>query len=219
MESKVDDTLSDSRGSLRKTRVRPFCFEKTRMMNADSLISDKVIDRGIVRPDAAARGLGDVKLGFESRYVFNGFACGEVLLATGIYQGDPCMNMTLGLWARQENKVRQVRIKKQFPGVLLQSRATAVCGRKTDAPWRIESVTVHAFAVALRDMLRRRRIRRNNCAHLQCRMLRVGGCCDAAGDCRSCRYARPIRDEERKCRNNNKRTWTLVLSVKKASPE
>ena len=65
MESKVDDTLRDSRGSLRKTRVRPFCLENTRMMKAESLISDSVMERGIVRPDAAASGCGDVKLGLE----------------------------------------------------------------------------------------------------------------------------------------------------------
>ena len=59
--------MSDSRGSFRKTMVRPFCLENTRIMNAESLISDNVIDSGIVRPDAAARGFGDVKLGFESR--------------------------------------------------------------------------------------------------------------------------------------------------------
>lgn len=57
--------MSDSRGSFRKTRVRPFCLEKTRMMKADSLISERVIDRGIVRPEAAANGCGDVKVGFE----------------------------------------------------------------------------------------------------------------------------------------------------------
>lgn len=65
MESKVDETLRDSRGSLRNTMVNPFCFEKTRMMKADSLMSDKVIESGIVRPEAAASGCGDVKLGFE----------------------------------------------------------------------------------------------------------------------------------------------------------
>lgn len=43
-------------------------------MKAESLISDKVIDRGIVSPEAAARGFGDVKLGFESRYVLSGLA-------------------------------------------------------------------------------------------------------------------------------------------------
>jgi hypothetical protein len=44
------------------------------MIKADSLISDKVIWRGIVKPDAAAKGCGDVKDGFENKYVFNGFA-------------------------------------------------------------------------------------------------------------------------------------------------
>lgn len=67
MASNVDETLSDSSGSLRKTRVRPFCFEKTRMMKAESLISDKVIERGIVKPEAAANGCGEVNDGFESR--------------------------------------------------------------------------------------------------------------------------------------------------------
>lgn len=37
------------------------------MMKADSLISDNVMDKGIVSPEAAANGLGDVKLGFESK--------------------------------------------------------------------------------------------------------------------------------------------------------
>lgn len=45
------------------------------MMKADNLISDKVICSGIVRPDAAARGCGEVKDGFENKYVFSGFAC------------------------------------------------------------------------------------------------------------------------------------------------
>jgi hypothetical protein len=67
MESKVEETLRDSRGSLRKTSVKPFCFENTKIINADSLISDKVIDIGIVSDEAAARGFGDVKLGLEWR--------------------------------------------------------------------------------------------------------------------------------------------------------
>jgi hypothetical protein len=74
MESKVEETLMDSRGSLRKTIVSPFCFEKTNITKADNLISDKVIDRGIVRPAAAASGCGDVKDGLADRYVFKGFA-------------------------------------------------------------------------------------------------------------------------------------------------
>lgn len=44
------------------------------MMKAESLKSDNVIWRGIVRPDEAANGCGDVKDGFENKYVFNGFA-------------------------------------------------------------------------------------------------------------------------------------------------
>jgi hypothetical protein len=50
------------------------------MIKADSLISDKVIWRGIVKPDAAAKGCGDVKDGFENKYVFKGFACVVVIL-------------------------------------------------------------------------------------------------------------------------------------------
>lgn len=67
MASKVDETLSDSRGSLRKTRVRPFCLEKTRMMKAESLISDNVICSGMVRPEEAARGCGEVNDGRVER--------------------------------------------------------------------------------------------------------------------------------------------------------
>jgi hypothetical protein len=67
MESKVDETLSDSSGSFRKTRVRPFCLENTKMMKAESLISDSVMDKGIVKPDAAASGWGEVNSGFEYR--------------------------------------------------------------------------------------------------------------------------------------------------------
>ena len=67
MESKVDETFSDSRGSLRKTKVRPFCFENTSIMNADNLMSDKVICNGIVKPEDAASGCGEVKDGFENR--------------------------------------------------------------------------------------------------------------------------------------------------------
>ena len=44
------------------------------MMNADNLMCDRVIDRGIVRPSAAASGCNDVNEGIEFRYVFIGFA-------------------------------------------------------------------------------------------------------------------------------------------------
>ena len=37
------------------------------MMNAESLISDRVICKGIVRPEAAARGCGEAKEGFVDR--------------------------------------------------------------------------------------------------------------------------------------------------------
>ena len=50
-------------------------------MKADSLISDKVICNGIVNPDAAANGCGDVNDGFENRYVFNGLAWSVYTLA------------------------------------------------------------------------------------------------------------------------------------------
>jgi hypothetical protein len=66
--------------------VRPFCFEKTKIINADSLISDRVMDSGIVNPAAAAKGCGDVKLGLAERYVFNGFACGVPILAANMIQ-------------------------------------------------------------------------------------------------------------------------------------
>lgn len=40
-------------------------MEKTRIMKADNLKFDRVIERGMVSPEAAARGCGDVKVGFE----------------------------------------------------------------------------------------------------------------------------------------------------------
>lgn len=65
--SKVEETLRDSSGSFRNTRVKPFCFEKTSMMKADSFISDRVICIGIVRPEDAAKGCGEVKEGLVDR--------------------------------------------------------------------------------------------------------------------------------------------------------
>lgn len=67
IESNVDETFSDSRGSFRKTRVIPFAFEKTRMMNPDSRKSESVICSGIVSGAEAARGVGDVKDGVVER--------------------------------------------------------------------------------------------------------------------------------------------------------
>jgi len=66
-ESNVDETLSDSRGSFRKTRVIPFCRENTRMTNPERRISDKVMEIGIVSPEAAARGCGDAKSGLVDK--------------------------------------------------------------------------------------------------------------------------------------------------------
>lgn len=80
IESKVDETLRDSRGSFRKTKVNPFCLENTTMMKADNLISDKVICNGIVSPASAARGCGDVKDGLENRWLFSGLAYGDILV-------------------------------------------------------------------------------------------------------------------------------------------
>lgn len=42
------------------------------------MISDKVICNGIVNPEDAASGWGEVKDGFENKYVFRGFACNVV---------------------------------------------------------------------------------------------------------------------------------------------
>ena len=63
----MDETLSDSRGSFRKTSVRPFCLENTSIMKAESLNSDKVICRGMVRLEEAASGWGEVKEGLVER--------------------------------------------------------------------------------------------------------------------------------------------------------
>ena len=67
MASNVEDTFSDSSGSFRKTSVRPFCREKTSMMNADSFTSESVICIGIVRPEEAAIRCGEVKDGLVER--------------------------------------------------------------------------------------------------------------------------------------------------------
>ena len=80
----MDETFRDSRGSFRKTSVIPFCREKTNMIKADNLMSDRVIWSGIVRPElvmlvsfhqnsfinityAAASGCGEVNDGFVDR--------------------------------------------------------------------------------------------------------------------------------------------------------
>jgi len=43
-------------------------------MNAESLNSDRVICRGMVRLEEAARGWGDVNEGRVDKYVFSGLA-------------------------------------------------------------------------------------------------------------------------------------------------
>lgn len=50
-------------------------------MKADSLISDRVMDSGIVNPAEAAKGCGEVNVGLADRYVFNGLACVVAMLA------------------------------------------------------------------------------------------------------------------------------------------
>ena len=42
-------------------------MENTNITKPESLISDKVIDNGIVKPAEAAKGCGDVKVGLEAR--------------------------------------------------------------------------------------------------------------------------------------------------------
>jgi hypothetical protein len=75
MLSNVLLTFKLSSGSFRKTKVIPFCFEKTNITNPDNRISDRVICNGIVNPDPAASGLGLANDGFVERKVFSGFAC------------------------------------------------------------------------------------------------------------------------------------------------
>lgn len=67
MESKVDDTLSDSSGSFRKTNVIPLAFEKTRMTKPESLKSLRVIWTGMVSGELAASGFGEVNDGVVER--------------------------------------------------------------------------------------------------------------------------------------------------------
>ena len=74
MESKVLDTFTESTGSLRKTRVRPFCFEKTRIMMPERRKSERRRNMGTVRGVSAARMPWEVKEGVRRLRVFNGFA-------------------------------------------------------------------------------------------------------------------------------------------------
>ena len=74
MESNVEETLSDSKGSFLKTSVKPFCLEKTRITKPERRMLDRVICNGIVKPDDAASGCGEAKSGLLESYVFSGFA-------------------------------------------------------------------------------------------------------------------------------------------------
>ena len=65
--SNVDDTLNDSNGSLRKTKVMPLAFEKTRIINPERRISERVICKGMVRGADAANGHGEVNEGVVDR--------------------------------------------------------------------------------------------------------------------------------------------------------
>ena len=47
--------------------MSPFCLEKTRMIKADNLMSESVIFRGMVRPEAAARGRGEANEGLVDK--------------------------------------------------------------------------------------------------------------------------------------------------------
>jgi len=74
MESNVLDTLRDSMGSLRKTRVRPFCLEKTRMMMPERWKEERRRNMGTMSGVSAARTPLDVKEGVRRLRVFRGFA-------------------------------------------------------------------------------------------------------------------------------------------------
>lgn len=58
--SNVDETLSDSNGSFRKTSVIPFAFEKTRMIKPVNRNCERVICSGMVKGEEAASGIGEV---------------------------------------------------------------------------------------------------------------------------------------------------------------
>jgi hypothetical protein len=89
--------LRDSSGSFRKTNVRPFWRENTRITKPDNRISDNVICRGIVKPDAAARGCGEANDGFVERYVLSGLACTLVLSVKKASPAYDILNMPLNL--------------------------------------------------------------------------------------------------------------------------
>ena len=74
MESKVLETLTESTGSLRKTSVRPFCLEKTRMMMPDNWKEESRRNIGTVNGTSAARIPLDVNEGEIRLRVLSGLA-------------------------------------------------------------------------------------------------------------------------------------------------
>jgi len=74
IESNVLDTLTDSMGSLRKTKVRPFCLENTRMMMPESWNDERRRNMGTINGVSAARTPLDVKDGVRRLRVFKGLA-------------------------------------------------------------------------------------------------------------------------------------------------
>lgn len=70
------------------------------MIKAESFISERVIWRGMVRPEAAARGPGDVKDGLEERYVLSGLACcSQILVLLSKRRGERKIKAALSMAA------------------------------------------------------------------------------------------------------------------------
>lgn len=87
IESNVLETLTDSMGSLRNTRVSPFCLEKTRIMMPESWKDDKRRNMGTINGVSAARTPREVKEGVRRLRVFSGLAWSTSVLAgvSGVY--------------------------------------------------------------------------------------------------------------------------------------
>jgi len=75
MESNVLDTFTESTGSFRKTRVRPFCLENTRIMIPESWNDDNRRSMGTVNGASAASIPLEVKEGVNRLRVLRGLAC------------------------------------------------------------------------------------------------------------------------------------------------
>jgi len=74
IESKVLETLTESTGSLRKTSVKPFCFEKTRIIMPESWKAERRRNIGTVKGESAAKTPREVKDGVIRLLVFKGLA-------------------------------------------------------------------------------------------------------------------------------------------------